>query len=346
MSIDREDFGQNGQGQKADIYTLKNGRGMTAKITNYGAILVSLSVPDARGNAEDVTLGFEELAGYLGDHPYFGSTIGRYGNRIEKGSFTLQGETYELAQNNMGNHLHGGIKGFNRVMWDAQPVESDQGVGLRLNYLSPDGQEGYPGNLKTQVTYLLTEENELQIHYQAQTDKPTVVNLTNHTYWNLDGQGEGTILDHRLMLDADHYTPVNETLIPTGEIESVKDTPMDFTQPKRIGAEIGEVKGGYDHNFVLNGEIGRLKLAAKLSGPDSGRVMEVSTTEPGIQFYTGNFLDGTLTGKDGKVYEKNYGLCLETQHFPNSPNQSNFPSTVLAPGDKYQSTTIYKFSNE
>jgi aldose 1-epimerase len=344
MSINVESFGKTPDGQEVGLYTLANINGIRAKITNYGAILVSLEVPDRDGKPADITLGYDKIDGYLTRHPYFGSTVGRYANRIGGAKFKLKDVEYKLATNNGSNHLHGGIKGFDKVLWKLEDIkaESDKAL-LKLSYLSKDGEEGYPGNLACTVTYTLTKTNELKIDYEAETDKATIINLTNHSYWNLAGQGNGDILGHELMLNADKYTPVDEGLIPTGEIRSVKDSPMDFTQPMTIGSRIGQVEGGYDHNYVLNSGGGRLALCAKVSEPTSGRIMEIHTTEPGVQFYTGNFLDGSITGKSGKVYKKHYGFCLETQHFPDSPNKPDFPSVVLNPGDKYTTTTVHKF---
>jgi aldose 1-epimerase len=343
MSIIKSDFGKTKEGQAVDLYTLTNDSGMVVKITNYGGIVTSLTVPDKNGKFDDVVLGFDSLDQYLEGHPYFGALVGRYGNRIAKGKFTLNGTEYKLAANNGENHLHGGIKGFDKVVWNAEIVKQENEVGVKLSYLSKDGEEGYPGNLSVVVTYTLTKNNELKINYEAETDKPTPVNLTHHSYFNLKGAGNGDILGHLLTIDADRFTPVDEGLIPTGELKSVKDTPMDFTVPKAIGERINQVKGGYDHNYVLNGWDGSLRLAAKVVEPLSGREMEVWTTEPGLQFYTGNFLDGTITGKNGKVYNKHYGFCLETQHFPDSPNKPGFPSTILELGEKYTHKTIYKF---
>ncbi len=347
MSVAKESFGQTPDGQSVILYTLKNPGGLTAKIMNYGAILVSLEVPDKNGKFADVTLGFDKLDGYLKDHPYFGVIVGRYANRIGKAKFSLDGVEYKLAANNGANHLHGGIKGFDKVVWKTEDVKAKGDTAMvKLTYISKDGEEGYPGTLTSRVTYALTKDNELKINYEAETDKTTIVNLTNHAYWNLAGQGSGDILGHELMLKADKYTPVDEGLIPTGEIKSVKDSPMDFTKPETIGSRIDKVPGGYDHNFVLNSGGGKLALSARVYEPTSGRVMEIYTTEPGIQFYTGNFLDGSITGKAGKVYKKNYGFCLETQHFPDSPNKANFPSVVLKPGEKYTSQTVHKFSTK
>ena len=344
MTANEEPFGQTSDGRQIDLYTLTNTNGLRARIMNYGAILVSLEVPDRDGNLGDITLGFDALDGYLKEHPYFGAIVGRYANRIGKGRFMLDGVEYKLATNNGENHLHGGIKGFDKVVWKLEDLRSESNEAVaKLSYISEDGEEGYPGNLACTVTYTLTKDNELKISYEAETDKSTVVNLTNHSYFNLAGQGMGDILGHELTLNADKYTPVDEGLIPTGEIRSVKDSPMDFTLPMSIGSRIGQVSGGYDHNYVLNSG-GLPALAARVYEPTSGRVMEIHTTEPGIQLYTGNFLDGSLTGKAGKVYKKHYAFCLETQHFPDSPNKPNFPSAVLLPGQKYTSVTVHKFS--
>lgn len=348
-SITKAPFGVTSEGAQVDLYTLTNANGVEAKITNYGAILVSLNVPDRNGQMGDVTLGYSTLAEYIKDTPYFGAIVGRYGNRIGKGKFQLDGTDYSLATNNDENHLHGGIKGFDKVVWQAQTVRRRGAVGLKLVYLSKDGEEGYPGNLTSTVTYYLTNNDEFDIEYEATTDKATPVNLTHHSYFNLAGQGNGDILDHELMLNADRFTPVDAGLIPTGELRPVKGTPMDFTTPTAIGARVNQddtqlVYGkGYDHNWVLNDWDGSLKLAAKVYEPTTGRVMEVLTTEPGIQFYCGNFLDGSNVGKGGKVYRHRYGFCLETQHFPDSPNKLVFPSTILRPGENYSHRTLYRF---
>ncbi len=341
MSIKKELFGK-ADGKDVFLYTLENKNGLIAKITNYGAIATSLIVPDKNGKFDDIVLGFDSLQDYLDGHPYFGAIVGRYGNRIAKGRFTLDGVEYTLATNNEKNHLHGGIKGFDKAVWDAEEFESDDGVGLKLSYLSPDGEEGYPGNLSVKVTYTLTNNNELKIDYEAETDKATPVNITHHGYFNLAGAGKKDILSHKLKIDADKYTVVDETLIPTGELRIVENTPMDFTTHHFIGKRIEQVPGGYDHNFVLNNN-GKMVKVIEVYEPESGRIMEVLTTEPGVQFYSGNFLDGTNIGKGGKVYYKHYGFCLETQHFPDSPNQPDFPSTILRPGEKYDYTTIYRF---
>jgi aldose 1-epimerase len=345
MSAQEEPFGRTPDGRKVVMFTLTNPNGLKARIINYGAILVSLEVPDKNGKPADITLGFDSLEGYLKGHPYFGATVGRYANRIGNAEFELDGKTYKLAANNNENHLHGGNKGFDKAVWNPVECKADGGkTWVKMSYISEDGEEGYPGNLACTVTYTLTEDDELKISYEAETDKKTIVNLTNHSYYNLAGQGTGDILDHVMMINADKYTPVDKGLIPTGEIRSVEGTAMDFTSPTPIGSRIEQVAGGYDHNYVLNGQSGTLSLCAEVYEPDSGRVMTIHTTEPGVQFYTGNFLDGSLTGKDGKVYRKHYGFCLETQHFPDSPNKPNFPSVVLLPGQKYTSQTVHRFS--
>jgi aldose 1-epimerase len=345
--IGKADFGKTKDGKNVEIYTLTNSRGSEAKIITYGGIVVSLKVPDKQGKLGDVVLGFDTLADYENHSPYFGALIGRYGNRIAKGKFMLDGHEYKLATNNGENHLHGGVKGFDKVVWTAKPSTDKHGANLELTYLSVDGEEGHPGNLNVQVVYTLTEDNKLQIVYSATTDKPTVVNLTHHSYFNLAGAGD--VLDHRLTLNADRYTPTDSGSIPSGELAAVKGTPFDFTTETAIGARIGpeneqlKFGRGYDHNWVLARKGKGAELAARVYEPTSGRVIEVFTTEPGIQFYSGNFLDGT-PGKGGKPYPIRSGLCLETQHFPDSPNHANFPSTVLRPGQKYSQTTIYAFS--
>jgi len=344
MSIRKESFGQTPDGEQVDLYTLTNANGLRARITNYGAILVSLEVPDKGGKLADVTLGYDTLDGYIKKSAFFGATVGRYANRIGKAKFVLDGVEYKLAANNGENHLHGGSKGFDKVVWDASEVRAEDGVGVGMVYMSKDGEEGYPGNLACVVTYTLTKNDELKISYEALTDKATVVNLTNHSYWNLAGQGSEDILGHEVMLAADKYTVVDKGLIPTGEIRSVKDSPLDFTKAMTIGSRIKQVDiGGYDHNYVLNSGGGTPALCARVYEPSSGRVMEIYTAEPGVQFYTGNFLDGSITGKGGKAYKKHYGFCLETQHFPDSPNKPDFPSVVLNAGEKYTTVTIHKF---
>lgn len=348
MEINKQPFGELAGGTPVDLYTLRNDNGLEVNITNYGGIIVSMLAPDRAGNLGDVVLGFDTLEGYLGGSPYFGCIVGRYANRIARGKFTLNGVEYALAQNNGENHLHGGLNGFDKVAWAATQVSAEGQVGVRLTYRSPDGEEGYPGTLQATVGYTLTNDNALQIDYTATTNQDTVVNLTNHTYFNLLGSGD--ILGHEVMLNANKFTPIGDTLIPTGEVRAVAGTPMDFTQPTPIGARIDEddeqlnYAGGYDHNWVLNTPKGTLGLAARVHEPNSGRVLEVYTTQPGVQFYTGNFLKGNLTGKRGVVYHKRSGFCLETQHFPDSPNQPDFPSTVLKPGQQYRHTTVFKFS--
>lgn len=352
MTIDQQPFGSTPDGREVMLFTLTNTTGVQVEISNYGGIVTRLYVPDRDGRLGDVVLGYNNLDDYIKSSPYFGCIVGRYGNRIAGGRFTLDGREYTLATNNGPNHLHGGDKGFDKVVWAAEAVEHDDAVGVIFTYMSPDGEEGYPGNLACRVTYLLTNRDELRIEYRATTDKPTVVNLTHHGYWNLTG-GERDILGHELMLNADRFTPVDEGLIPTGELRPVEGTPLDFRKPtpigERINAETEQMRfgGGYDHNFVLNASEGRgLNLAARVHEPTTGRVMEVLTTEPGVQFYSGNFLDGTLTGKYGVVYKKRWGFCLETQHYPDSPNKPVFPSTVLRPGDAYATTTVYRFTTD
>lgn len=343
MKVTKEPFGSLADGTAVELYTLTNDKGLKARLMTYGATLVSLDVPDKNGQPADVVLGYDNLESYVKNSPYFGSIVGRYGNRIAKGRFTLDGVTYKLATNNGENHLHGGLRGFDKVVWKAMSVKEDDGVGVKFAYLSKDGEEGYPGNLNATVIYALTNDNGLRISYELTTDKATPVNLTHHSYFNLAGEGNGDILGHELMLDADKYTPVDKGLIPTGELAPVKGTAMDFTVPAAIGSRIAQVEGGYDHNFVLNKGAAAMGLAARVFEPTSGRHMEIYTTEPGIQFYSGNFLDGTITGKSGKAYPKHSGFCLETQHFPDSPNKPNFPSTILEPGRIYKSLTIHKF---
>jgi aldose 1-epimerase len=351
MNMVKSDFGKTGDGQNVDLYTLTNKHGMVAKITNYGATVTEIHVPDKTGKMDDVVLGFDNLKDYQGSgNPFFGTIAGRYANRIAKGKFKLDGREYTLATNNGPNHLHGGKKGFDKQVWKASTASSSDGPAVAFTYVSKDGEEGYPGTLTTTVTYTLTNDNALRIDYKATTDKATVVNLTNHSYFNLHGSGSGRdILDHALMLNADHYTPVDDTLIPTGEIKSVKGSIFDFTSPKPIGQDIAKTPGnpnGYDHNFVLNGKDGQMKLCAKVSDPDTGRTMEVWTTQPGVQLYTGNFMNGDVSGIGGKRYTKHYAFCLETQHYPDSPNHPEFPSARLDPGQTFTSTTIYKFGTK
>jgi len=344
-------FGKTDRGEAVSVYTLKDAHGVTVRVMDYGGIILSLLVPDRSGRFEDVVLGYDSLAGYLRSSPYFGALIGRYGNRIAHGRFTLDGQTYTLAQNNGPNHLHGGVRGFDKVVWAVTPFEHPDSVGLVLRYTSPDGEEGYPGTLRTTVTYTLTSRDELIFDYFATTNRATPVNLTQHSYFNLAGDGKGDILGHVVTLNADRFTPVDSTLIPTGELKSVAGTPFDFRTPTAIGARIDQndvqlrYGPGYDHNFVLNksGDGHEPTFAARVYEPGSGRVMEIYTTEPGLQFYSGNFLDGTLHGKQGVVYRRRSGFAMETQHFPDSPNKPTFPSTALRPGESYHSRTIYKF---
>jgi len=347
--IEKTSFGT-ADGQPIDLYTITNRNGLEAKITNFGGILVSLKVPDRSRKFADVVLGFNDLDSYLKPHPSFGTVVGRFANRIAKGRFTLNGVEYKLAINNGENHLHGGIKGFDDVVWTAEGHYSRAGYGVRMTYLSKDGEEGYPGNLQVTMLYTLTDTNELRIEYTATTDKDTVINLTHHSYFNLKGEGSGDILTHRLKLNAARFTPTDAGSIPTGELREVAGTPFNFLTPTPIGSRINQddeqlkFGNGYDHNFVINGRMGTLRQAAVVSEPGSGRVMEVWTTEPGLQLYTGNFLDGTLIGKSGKPYHRRHGFCLETQHYPDSPNKPNFPTTTLKRGATFRSTTIYRFS--
>jgi aldose 1-epimerase len=333
--VEKSSYGTTKEGAVVDLYTLTNRHGVVAKVITYGALLTELRVPDKQGKLADVVLGFRDLAKYEGEHPYFGATIGRVGNRIAKGRFTLNGKTYTLATNNGVNHLHGGVRGFDKRVWKADMVQVPDGAAVRFSYVSPDGEEGYPGTLTASVTYTLNDRNELRLDYIATTDKATPVNLTHHSYFNLAGEGS-------------RYTPVDAGLIPTGQIAPVAGTVMDFRKPTAIGARIAKVPGaapgGYDHNYALDNQTGTLAPAAVVYDPSSGRVMEVLTTEPGIQFYTGNFLDGTLVGKAGVAYKQHFGVCLETQHYPDSVNHANFPSTILEPGKTYRTTTTYRFS--
>lgn len=338
-------------GQPVQLFTLRNDKGAEATITNYGGIVVTLLVPDKDGKKVDVVMGYDNVEGYVAKTPYFGALIGRYGNRIAKGQFALEGQTYQLPLNDGANTLHGGTKGFDKVVWQGKPVESKKGAALELTYHSKDGEQGYPGNLDVVATYTLTEDNALRLDFTAKTDKPTVVNLTHHSYFNLSGGG--TILDHVLKINADKTTPVDKGLIPTGEIVPVKGTPFDFRKPTAIGARIDDPDTvlqygpGYDHNWVVNQKKpGELCQHAVVRSPKTGIVMEVLSTEPAVQFYAGNFLDGTITGKYGQVYQKRSGFCLEPQHFPDSPNHANFPNTVLRPGETYTNTIIYKFSTK
>lgn len=346
-----KEFGKTADGVPVKEYTIKNSEGVVVKIISRGATLTEWHVPDKDGKMADVVFGFDDVAGYESkDNGYFGATVGRVANRIKGGKFTINGKEYQVPINDGPNALHGGLKrSFDKVVWDGQPFENDKGQGVVFKYVSPDGEEGYPGTLTTQVTYTLTDKNELKIDYEAQTDKATPINLTNHAYFNLHGAGAPTILDHELMIAADHYTPIDETLIPTGEIAPVEGTPLDFREFHKIGERVDQLNDkpgkGYDHNFVLNNQDGDLALAAKVREPKSGRVLSVYTTEPGVQFYGGNFLNG-VKGKDGKPYAYRSGFCLETQHYPDSVNQPKFPSVVLKPGETYKHTCIYQISAE
>lgn len=349
--VTSEPFGSTPEGEQAHLFTLVNANGVRTRISNFGGVVVSLEVPDKNGKMGDVVLGFDSLDSYLGEHPYFGSLIGRYGNRIAKGRFTLDGRSYSLAVNNGPNALHGGIQGFSRRIWGASTFVDEAGVGLRLNLISPAGEEGYPGTLAVRVDYTLGDDDSLRIDYHATTDAPTVVNLTNHSYFNLKDGGASPILDHQMRIQAAHFTPVDETLIPTGDLAPVLDTPFDFQTTTPIGARIDDddeqirFGGGYDHNWVFDRRSGgELEHLVTVHEPTSGRVLEVHTTEPGVQFYTGNFLDGSNVGKGGIAYRRRHGFCLETQHFPDSPNQDAFPTTVLRPGETLESTTVYRFS--
>ncbi|HEY3743869.1 MAG TPA: aldose epimerase family protein [Bryobacteraceae bacterium] len=348
------EFGKMPDGTPVTLYTLTNKNGVSLSVMTYGATVQSIKAPDAKGQIADVVLGFDNLAGYLGTEPYFGAVVGRYGNRIAKGHFKLDGKDYHMAINNPPNSLHGGLKGFDKVLWTGRDASADAGPAVEFSYLSKDGEEGYPGNLNVKVKYTLTAANEVQLDYSATTDKTTVTNITNHTYFNLNGAGNGNILGEQLTLNASRYTPVDAGLIPTGVLEPVAGTPFDFTKPTVIGDRIDQARnqqlkfaGGYDHNWVIDHtKPGALDLAAKVTDPTSGRVLEVLTTQPGVQFYTGNFLDGTITGKGGKSYGRRAALCLETQHFPDSPNHPAFPTTTLKPGETMTSRTVWKFSTD
>jgi aldose 1-epimerase len=348
VSIPSEPFGATADGTPVQLYTLRNVSGVEAKISNYGGIVVSLKVPDRAGHYGDVVLGYDRLAGYLKETPYFGCLVGRYGNRIARGRFSLDGAEYTLATNNGPNALHGGLKGFDKVVWEGKAYRSKDGPVLELTYVSKDGEEGYPGNLTVKAVYTLTVDNALRLEYTATTDKATVVNLTQHSYFNLAGKGD--ILGHVVEMPADRFTPVDSTLIPTGELKPVEGTPFDFRKPTPIGARINQddeqlrFGGGYDHNWVFPKKTGQLTLLARVSEPTTGRVLEVLSTEPGLQFYTGNFLDGKIVGKRAWVYQQRNAFCMEPQHFPDSPNQPTFPSTVLRPGQTYRNTIIYRFS--
>src|SRR4051812_38510927 len=342
-------FGRMPDGKAVEVYTLTNVRGMEVRAITYGAIIQAIRVPDRDGRLDDITLGYDSLPGYLTASPYFGAVVGRYANRIARGQFTLGGQTYRLAANNGPNHLHGGLKGFDKVVWEAKSFQRGDTVGVEFQHTSPDGDEGYPGTLHVSVTYTLTPSNQLEVEYRAKADQATPVNLSQHSYFNLAGEGSGDILGHILEVDADRYTPVDSTLIPTGELASVRNTPFDFRTPMAIGARINQPDPqlkygkGYDHNFVLNRSGSGAVHAARVEEPKTGRTLDISTTEPGLQFYSGNFLDGTITGKAGHVYAHRSALVLETQHFPDSPNHPNFPSTILRPGKEYRSRTVFAF---
>jgi len=347
--VHEEPFGSR-DGRSITLYTLTNSHGVEIRAMNYGGIIVSIRVPDRKGQLADIVLGHEKLEGYIPNPPYLGAIVGRYANRIANGKFTLDGKTYTLPQNDGTNTLHGGLKGFDKVVWDGAPLKGKTGVAF--SYLSKDGEEGFPGNLKVKVTYTLTDANELVIDYEATTDKATPINISQHSYFNLAGEGNGDILNHEIMINADRFTPVDKNLIPTGELRPVKGTPLDFTTSTRIGARIDDnydqitLAHGYDHNFVINRKATDkgLVLAARVYEPTSGRTLEVSTDQPAVQFYTGNFLDGSITGKHGHVYKRRYGLCLETQHYPDSPNHPDFPTTILKPGETLKTKTVFKFS--
>ncbi|MBN2019886.1 MAG: galactose mutarotase [Sedimentisphaerales bacterium] len=351
MSVKVEPFGKTPDGREVEIVTLTNGKGLTAKITNYGGTIVSFEAPDRNGKPADIVLGFDSVEPYTKPssfNPFFGAIIGRYGNRISGGKFTLDGKEYKLPINDAGcNTLHGGVDGFHKKVWKIEEAKADDNKAmLKLSYLSKDGEEGFPGNLKCIMTYTLTADNKLEMKYEATTDKPTVVNLTNHSYWNLAGHDSGEMLGQLLMINADKFTPIDKVSIPTGELKNVEGTPFDFTLPMSIGSRMKQIDiGGYDHNYVLKGKPGKMKLVAKVEDPGSGRTMTIESTEPGVQFYSGIFLNG-LKGKGGKIYNKYNAFCLETQHYPDSPNKSNFPSTTLRPGEKYETVTIHTFSTK
>jgi aldose 1-epimerase len=350
MKIKKEIVGLS-DGKEVVLYTLTNANGMTAKITNYGAIVTMMTAPDKSGKFENVVLGFDRPESYWKDPYinnccYLGAIVGRYGNRIAKGKFSLNGRDFVLAINNGPNHLHGGLKGFDKVVWDSEPFENTEGHGVKLSYFSKDMEEGYPGNLMGTVFYTLMNNNSLKVDYDGTIDQPCPVNITHHGYFNLTGNAKTDILGHEMQITADRYTVVDSTLIPTGELRPVAGTPMDFTKPHTIGERIARVNGGYDHNYVLSDSITQLRKVVRVKEPVSGRVMEVLTTEPGVQFYSGNFLNGILTGSGNIKYNQHWGFCLETQHFPDSPNQATFPTTILVPGQRYRHTTVYKFSAE
>ncbi len=345
-SVERMDFGKTSDGTPVELFVLSNGR-ITAKVITYGGIITELHVPDRQGKTADVVLGFDTLDAYIAKNPHFGAITGRVANRIARAEFTLDGHEYKLAANNGPNTLHGGLKGFDKKVWKGEDVSGPDGPAVKLTYLSKDGEEGFPGDLSVAVTYTLTPDDALRIDYAATTDKATPVNLTNHSYFNLAGHASGTILGHELMIAADQYTPADDELIPTGQLAPVRGTPLDFTTPTTIGARIGQIKaevGGYDHNYVIRPDTRTPAFAVRARDPESGRVMEMFTTEPGVQLYTSNFLDGSLRGKGGVAYKKHQGFCLEAQHFPDSLHHPNFPSIILRPGSTYTQTTIYKFS--
>ncbi len=348
--IEKQGFGTTRDGQPVDLYTITNSQGVEVRASNYGGVITSLLVPDKNGKPDNVVLGFDSLEEYFVNGPWFGAIIGRYANRIANGKFTLDGIEYSLAINNGPNASHGGIKGFSKALWQAEPFQDLHEAGVIFLYMSKDGEEGYPGNLSAKVTYTLTDRNELIFDYQATTDKATPLNFTQHCYFNLAGDGKRDVLEHALTLNADRFTPINKTMVPTGELCSVQGTPMDFSKPTTIGARIHEnyeqlvLARGYDHNFVINGKSDDLKFAARVYEPSSGRTLKTYTTEPGVHLYSANFLDGTIKRKQGYVYQQRYGFCLETQHFPDSPNHPNFPTTILRPGQTYNSRTVYKFS--
>lgn len=350
ITIQKEEFGKTPDGKTVNLYTIKNANGVELKVSEFGATLVSLKVPDKEGNFEDIILGFDDLEGYINDAAYLGVTAGRYANRIAKGKFTLEGKEYTLATNDGENHLHGGVEGFGKKVWKGEELKTDKGTGVKLTYLSEDGEEGYPGKLENVVKYILNDKNELKIVLKSKTDKATPVNLTNHAYFNLKGEGNGTILKHKLQLNAKEYTPVDDGLIPTGEIKSVKGTPLDFTELTAIGSRIDKLDkkfhGGYDHNFVIaSNPDDELSMVCKVVEPESGRVMEIYATMPGTQFYSGNFLDG-FKGKGGKAYQQHYAFCIEPQYYPDSPNKPNFPSCILNAGEERKEIILYKFSVE
>jgi aldose 1-epimerase len=350
-AISKAPFGETPEGEPVEIYTLRNKNGLEARIMTYGGIVVSLKTPDKSGRFDDVVLGYDSLEGYLERNPYFGALIGRCGNRISKAKFSLNGKTYSLASNNGSkNHLHGGLKGFDKVVWTAKATETSDGPTLHLSYLSKDGEEGYPGNLSVTATYTLTADNGLRVDFSATTDKETICNLTHHSYFNLRAGGD--VLDYLVQINAEQFTPVNGEVIPTGEVRPVAGTPLDFRKPTAIGARINsqdeqiQLAGGYDHNWVFNKPAGHLAPVARVADKVSGRCMEVLTTQPGMQFYSGNFLDGTITGKGGRQYHQRYAFCMEPQHFPDAPNHPQFPSIELKPGQVYKNTIVYKFSTE